>query len=161
MKKFLILTILFLVSCTANQDLEEVSLDQFEEDMMELNVESVVFKDDQMIIEVETYDGREYKVKFPNEFSKYEGIKNWVVGLEFINISYASVAANKPSIWSQLLIGSLPLLGIIMFICLFLAVWAAYLASNRNQSKALWFFLTLIFPIAILFIATKDRVKKN
>jgi len=33
--------------------------------------------------------------------------------------------------------------------------------SNRNQSRALWFFLTLIFPIAILFIATKDRIKKN
>ena len=65
----------------------------------------------------------------------------------------------EPSIPSQLLIGSLPLLVLILIVVLFLAVWAAYLASNRNQSKALWFFLTLIFPIAILFIAAKDKVK--
>lgn len=50
---------------------------------------------------------------------------------------------------------------IIAFIWLPFALWAAYLASNRDQSKILWFFLTLIFPIAILFIAFKDKVKKN
>ena len=30
------------------------------------------------------------------------------------------------------------------------------IAPKRNQSAGLWFFLTIIFPIAILFIAMKD-----
>lgn len=37
-----------------------------------------------------------------------------------------------------------------------LAFLAAALASTRNQSAGLWFFLTLIFPFAVLFIAMKD-----
>ena len=53
------------------------------------------------------------------------------------------------------------ILMIILFIWLPFATWAAYLAANRDQSKILWFFLTLIFPIAILLIAFKDKVKKN
>jgi len=39
---------------------------------------------------------------------------------------------------------------------LILAVIAAIIAPKRNQSAGLWFFLTIIFPIAILFIAMKD-----
>jgi ATP-dependent Zn proteases len=152
MKKLFILTILFVVSCSSNEDLEQVSLNQFEEDA--LNVKSVVIKGD--IVEVETFDGRKYEVVYPT-YADYS-VENVLSDLN-VEINYEAVA--QPSIWSQLLIGSLPLLGIIVFIFLFLAVWAAYLASNRNQSKALWFFLTLIFPIAILFIATKDRIKKN
>jgi hypothetical protein len=35
---------------------------------------------------------------------------------------------------------------------------SAFLAKSRNQSKFLWFFLTLIFPFAIIFIAMKDKV---
>jgi len=40
---------------------------------------------------------------------------------------------------------------------LLLPITAAFLAKNRNQSMFLWFFLTLIFPIAIIFIAMKDK----
>jgi len=50
---------------------------------------------------------------------------------------------------------------IILFVSLPFGIWAAYLASHRNQSKTLWFFLTLIFPIAIVFIAFKDKVKDD
>ena len=32
---------------------------------------------------------------------------------------------------------------------------------NRGQSKFLWFFLTLMFPFAVLFIAMKDKTKKD
>ena len=60
-------------------------------------------------------------------------------------------------VWTIIMI----ILFIFLFILLPFALWAAYLASNRDQSKILWFFLTLIFPIAILFIAFKDKVKKN
>ena len=152
MKKFLILATLILISCSTNEDLEQVSFSQFKEDA--LNVKSVLIKGD--LIEVETSDGRKYEVVTPilSDFA----VEDVLSGLD-VEIHYAPV--KQPSIWSQLLIGSLPFLGAILFIFLFLAVWAAYLASNRNQSRALWFFLTLIFPIAILFIATKDRVKKK
>lgn len=50
---------------------------------------------------------------------------------------------------------------IILFVSLPFGIWAAYLASHRDQSKTLWFFLTLIFPIAIVFIAFKDKVKDD
>ena len=69
-------------------------------------------------------------------------------------------ALEQPSIKFQLLISALPIILIIIIPLLLLAIWAAYLASNRNQSKALWFFLTLIFPFAIVIIAFKDKVKK-
>jgi ABC-2 type transport system permease protein len=38
-----------------------------------------------------------------------------------------------------------------------LAYVSSILAKSRNQSRALWFWLTLIFPIAIVFIAFKDK----
>jgi hypothetical protein len=45
---------------------------------------------------------------------------------------------------------------ILFILFLGLAFLAAELASTRNQSAGLWFFLTLIFPFAVLFIAMKD-----
>jgi hypothetical protein len=45
---------------------------------------------------------------------------------------------------------------ILFILFLGLAFLAAALASTRNQSAGLWFFLTLIFPFAVLFIAMKD-----
>tara|TARA_B100000475_G_C14752620_1_gene211274 strand:- start:206 stop:394 length:189 start_codon:yes stop_codon:yes gene_type:complete len=46
---------------------------------------------------------------------------------------------------------------LIILVWLLLPITAAFLAKNRNQSMFLWFFLTLIFPIAIIFIAMKDK----
>jgi hypothetical protein len=40
---------------------------------------------------------------------------------------------------------------------LLLPLVSASLAKSRNQSKFLWFFLTIIFPFAVLFIAMKDK----
>ena len=45
---------------------------------------------------------------------------------------------------------------VLFILFLGLAFLAAVLASTRNQSAGLWFFLTLIFPFAVLFIAMKD-----
>jgi hypothetical protein len=42
-------------------------------------------------------------------------------------------------------------------IWLILPFLSAYLAKNRNQSRLLWFFLTFIFPISVIFIAMKDK----
>jgi len=52
------------------------------------------------------------------------------------------------------------LIVILVFYVLFsflLAYVSSVLAKSRNQSRALWFWLTLIFPIAIVFIAFKDK----
>jgi len=48
-------------------------------------------------------------------------------------------------------------MGFYLICGLLLAFFSASLASARNQSPGLWFLLTLIFPIAILFIAMRDR----
>ena len=53
---------------------------------------------------------------------------------------------------------------IVIFYVLFsflLAYVSSLLAKSRNQSRALWFWLTLIFPIAIVFIAFKDKQALN
>ena len=42
-----------------------------------------------------------------------------------------------------------------------LAYTSSLLAKSRNHSPYLWFFLTLVFPFAILFIASKDTKVTN
>lgn len=57
------------------------------------------------------------------------------------------------TIFSQVLVFS------VIFTWLTLPFLASYLAKNRNQSRLLWFIITLIFPIAVAFIAMKDKNK--
>jgi len=56
------------------------------------------------------------------------------------------------TILSQILV-----FGVLPALLLILPLTSAHLASNRGQSRALWFFLTLVFPFAVLFIAMKDK----
>ena len=74
------------------------------------------------------------------------------------NVGVAGKVRQEPAIkvWTMKMI-----VLIVLFVWLPFGIWAAYLASHRDQSKTLWFFLTLIFPIAIVFIAFKDKVKDD
>ena len=79
--------------------------------------------------------------------------------IDFINQNNVSIRFEEEMMSYK--IKGYELLILFILILFQFATWASYLASNRGQSKILWFFLTFIFLIAILFIAMKDKVKKD
>ena len=157
MKKIMILCILFTVSCSVNQDIEQISYEEFKKEILSDKISKVTYKGDLETILAQRYDGsilESYQPLYILDSDLDQAIqKN---GVEVI---YESV--EQPSLLRKLSPLTLTIILFILLIMLPLAIWAAYLASNRNQSRALWFFLTLLFPIAIIFIASKDVVKKN
>ena len=157
MKKLMILCI-FLFSCSENEDLERISYSEFKQEVLADQVAEITYKSDQMTIIGDRFDGSKFETSRPIYMS--DPVLDAALQKNGVITLYEKI--EQPSLSSQLLIGALPLIVIIiLFIPLLFAIWAAYLASNRNQSKALWFFLTLFFPFAILFIAFKDRVEKS
>ena len=160
MKKLMILCI-FLYSCSKNEDLEQISYSEFKQEVLADQVAEITYKSDQMTIIGDRFDGSKFETSYLlYDPVLYDPVLDEALQKNGVKILYEEI--EKPSLSSQLLIGALPLIVIIiLLIPLPFAIWAAYLASNRNQSKALWFFLTLFFPFAILFIAFKDRVEKN
>ena len=157
MKKIMILCILFTVSCSVNQDIEQISYEEFKKEILSDKISKVTYKGDLETILAQRYDGsilESYQPLYILDSDLDQAIqKN---GVEVI---YESV--EQPSLLRKLSPLTLTIILFILLIMLPLAIWAAYLASNRNQSRALWFFLTLLFPISIIFIASKDVVKKN
>ena len=157
MKKIMILCILFTVSCSVNQDIEQISYEEFKKEILSDKISKVTYKGDQETILAQRYDGsilESYQPLYILDSDLDQAIqKN---GVEVI---YESV--EQPSLLRKLSPLTLTIILFILLIMLPLAIWAAYLASNRNQSRTLWFFLTLLFPISIIFIASKDVVKKN
>ena len=153
----MILCILFTVSCSVNQDIEQISYEEFKKEILSDKISKVTYKGDLETILAQRYDGsilESYQPLYILDSDLDQAIqKN---GVEVI---YESV--EQPSLLRKLSPLTLTIILFILLIMLPLAIWAAYLASNRNQSRALWFFLTLLFPISIIFIASKDVVKKN
>ena len=157
MKKLVVLCVLLLYSCSENDDLEQISYSEFQREVISDNVQKVTIKGDQQTIVGTRLDGTTFET-IQALYKNDELVNN---ALQENKVIVVNEKPEQPSISSQLLIGALPLIVIILFIPLSFAIWAAYLASNRNQSKALWFFLTLFFPFAIVVIAFKDKVEKN
>ena len=156
MKKFVVLCVFFIFSCSDNKDLEQVSYSEFKQEVLADQIAEVTFKSDQTTIIGIRIDGTKFETMKPM-YIRDEVLESALIENEVLQ-SYE--ALEQPSIKFQLLISALPIILIIIIPLLLLAIWAAYLASNRNQSKALWFFLTLFFPFAIVIIAFKDKVKK-
>ena len=156
MKKLVLLCVL-LYSCSENDDLEQISYSQFKQEVLANQIVGITYKGDQMTIIGDRFDGSKFETTNPI-YLKDEVLESV---LRENNVRQTYEIPEKPSRSSQLLISALPLIVIILFIPLSFAIWAAYLASYRNQSKALWFFLTLFFPFAIVVIAFKDKVEKN
>ena len=156
MKKLVVLCVFFIFSCSDNKDLEQVSYSEFKQEVLANQIAEVTFKSDQTTIIGIRIDGTRFETMQPM-YIRDEVLESALIENEVLQ-SYE--ALEQPSIKFQLLISALPIILIIIIPLLLLAIWAAYLASNRNQSKALWFFLTLFFPFAIVIIAFKDKVKK-
>tara|TARA_B100000123_G_scaffold206547_1_gene155895 strand:+ start:117 stop:587 length:471 start_codon:yes stop_codon:yes gene_type:complete len=156
MKKLALLCV-FLFSCSGNDDLEQISYSQFKQEVLANQIVEITYKSDQMTIIGNRFDGSKFKTTQPI-YKKDEVLER---ALKENNVRQTYDPVEQPSISSQLFISALPLILIISIFFLSFAIWAAYLASNRNQSKALWFFLTLFFPFAIVVIAFKDKVEKN
>ena len=175
-KSLILLTTFFLISCShelhliTTYNLELVPVDEFIENLDPKTIESAVEIKDQTYMTlpdliVTTTDGRKYRVNIGTGGS-FQGLFGgerrdayfYIKSRLKLTRGYTKQPRLIPGIDNEYL----PLLrGIIMFIWLFLPVLAANLASSRNQSKILWFFLTLILPPAIVFIAAKDRIKKR
>ena len=156
MKKLVVLCVFFIFSCSDNKDLEQVSYSEFKQEVLANQIAEVTFKSDQTTIIGIRIDGTRFETMQPM-YIRDEVLESALIENEVLQ-SYE--ALEQPSIKFQLLISALPIILIIIIPLLLLAIWAAYLASYRNQSKALWFFLTLFFPFAIVIIAFKDKVKK-
>ena len=156
MKKLVILCV-FLFSCSENDDLEQISYSQFKQEVLANQIVEITYKSDQMTIIGDRFDGSKFETTQPI-YTNDEVLERV---LKENNVRQTYEPVKQPSIGSQLFISALPLILIILIFFLSFAIWAAYLASNRNQSKALWFFLTLFFPFAIVVIAFKDKVEKN
>lgn len=132
--------------------IETISYSQFKQDVLSDCISEITFIADHTIIG-QRCDGSEFRA-----FQSNTQDPKLMDDLMNHNIRVSAKMREQPAIKFQQV---WTIIMIILFILLPFALWAAYLASNRDQSKILWFFLTLIFPIAILFIAFKDKVKKN
>jgi len=141
-----------LIIRSYQEGIETMSYSQFKQDVLSDCISEITFIADHTIIG-QRCDGSEFRAfqsntqdpKLMGDLMK-QGVR--------VSAKIGEQGAIKfQQVWTIIMI--------ILFIWLPFATWAAYLAYNRDQSKILWFFLTLIFPIAILFIAFKDKVKKN
>ena len=153
----LLMVSVIITNCEDQGGIETISYSEFKQEVLSDRVSEITFiegdiYEDRTIIG-QRYDGSEFRT-----FQSNTQDPKLMDDLMNHNIRVSAKMREQPAIKFQQV---WTIIMIILFILLPFALWAAYLASNRDQSKILWFFLTLIFPIAILFIAFKDKVKKN
>ena len=154
MKKLFLLSIFLLVSCETDQNIEQISYSQFKQEVLSEQIAKVVYDSDQTTIRGNRKDGSKFETSYPI-FKKDNVVDN---ALKENKVLVVFEEIKQPSVFSQLMVTVFPI--ILILIYLSFPTLSAYLASNRGQSKFLWFFLTLIFPFAVLFIAMKDKIKK-
>lgn len=155
MKKLFLLSIFLLVSCETDQNIEQISYSQFKQEVLSEQIAKVVYDSDQMTIRGVRRDGSKFETTHPilkKDYDLDNALKENKVLVVFEEIK-------QPSVFSQWMVAAFPI--ILILIYLSFPTLSAYLASNRGQSKFLWFFLTLIFPFAVIFIAMKDKIKKD
>ena len=150
-KILIILSFVILASCGPSQEDSSMDYSAFVSEVRNDRISEVVIAD--LVIYGERYDGSKFQTVRPNN----QDPKLWD-DLVNHNVRVTGKVREEPVImvWAMKMI-----VLIILFVSLPFGIWAAYLASHRDQSKTLWFFLTLIFPIAIVFIAFKDKVKDD
>jgi len=153
MKKLLALSML-LVSCEAQEYYEQISYSQFYQEVLNDEIAKVIYdNEDSSYIRGWRLDGSKFETSRPllNDSREASIIRN--LAQNGVTIEYRDFDKEFP-----ISLYIFPFLIILIFI--FFPILSAFLASSRGQSKALWFFLTLIFPFAVLFIAMKDKEKK-
>ena len=152
MKKLLALSLL-LVSCEAQQSYEIISYLEFHQEVLNDEVAKVIYdNEDSDNIRGWRLDGSKFETSRPLPNSNIDDSIARNLAENGVPIEYRDF--DKPLNAYQIML-------ILLLIFLFFPTLSAFLASSRGQSKALWFFLTLIFPFAVLFIAMKDKVKEG
>ena len=144
-----------MVSCETDQNIEQISYSQFKQEVLSDQIAKVVYDSDQMTIRGNRSDGSKFETSYP--IFKIDNVVDNALKENKVTVVFKKI--EQPSIFSQLVVGAFPIFLILIYLSF--PILAAYLASNRGQSKFLWFFLTLIFPFAVLFIAMKDKIKKD
>ena len=143
-----------MVSCETDQNIEQISYSQFKQEVLSDQIAKVVYDSDQMTIRGNRSDGSKFETSYP--IFKIDNVVDNALKENKVTVVFKKI--EQPSIFSQLVVGAFPIFLILIYLSF--PILAAYLASNRGQSKFLWFFLTLIFPFAVLFIAMKNTIKK-
>ena len=150
-KILVILTLVLLSSCSPSLEDNSIDYSAFVNEVRNDSVREVVIAD--LVIYGERNDGSKFQTLRPNNQDP-----KLIDDLIKHNVRITGKERKEPTVtvWTTKII-----VLIVLFVWLPFGIWAAYLAYNRDQSKTLWFFLTLIFPIAIVFIAFKDKVKDD
>jgi len=101
---------------SSNSVKEELTYSEFKQEVKGKKVKSIVYKGDQMTVEVERFNGTKYTTQKPAYISDQDLNES----LTEADVEIAFEALEKPSIWSQLLIGAFPLLLLLAIFFLFM-----------------------------------------
>ena len=95
---------------------EELTYSEFKQEVKGKKVKSIVYKGDQMTVEVERFNGTKYTTQKPAYISDQDLNES----LTEADVEIAFEALEKPSVWSQLLIGAFPLLLLLAIFFIFM-----------------------------------------
>src|SRR6056300_1664459 len=111
-------TLLFMMLdnySTARVD-EQLTYSEFKQEIQSKKVKSIVYKVDQMTVEGERFNGTKFTTKKP----VYVTDNDLDESLRAADVAVEYEALDKPSIWSQLLVGAFPLLLLLGIFFLFM-----------------------------------------
>ena len=95
---------------------EELTYSEFKQEVKGKKVKSIVYKGDQMTVEVERFNGTKYTTQKPAYISDQDLNES----LTEADVEIAFEAIEKPSVWSQLLIGAFPLITLLAIFFIFM-----------------------------------------
>ena len=111
-------TFLFMMldNFSRNNPMDELTYSEFKQEVQSKKVKSIVYKGDQMTVEGERLDGTKFSTKKP----VYVRDDMLDESLREADVAVSYEALDKPSIWSQLLVGAFPLLLLLGIFFLFM-----------------------------------------
>tara|TARA_B100000927_G_scaffold140182_1_gene113150 strand:+ start:9193 stop:11094 length:1902 start_codon:yes stop_codon:yes gene_type:complete len=111
-------TFLFMMldNFSRSNPVEELNYSEFKQEVQSKKVKSIVYKGDQMTVEGERLDGTKFSTKKP----VYVRDDILDESLREADVAVSYEALDKPSIWSQLLVGAFPLLLLLGIFFLFM-----------------------------------------
>ena len=111
-------TFLFMMldNFSRSNPVEELTYSEFKQEVQSKKVKSIVYKGDQMTVEGERLDGPKFSTKKP----VYVRDDMLDESLREADVAVSYEALDKPSIWSQLLVGAFPLLLLLGIFFLFM-----------------------------------------
>ena len=95
---------------------EELTYSEFKQEVKGKKVKSIIYKGDQMTVEVQRFNGTKYTTQKP----AYINDQDLSESLAEADVNITFEAIEKPSVWSQLLIGAFPLLLLLGIFFLFM-----------------------------------------